>query len=84
LKTIFRSRKDVGYSVDNYSYRNPSKQASFGIELAKNKFNVDLLFYKFVDGITASNQVSTIAFNTPTLMETIPQKVSNFSKYYNS
>ncbi|MBX9889152.1 MAG: TonB-dependent receptor [Flavobacteriaceae bacterium] len=34
-----------------------SKQASFGIELTKNKFNVDFTgFYKFVDGITASNQ----------------------------
>jgi hypothetical protein len=42
-----------------------------------------LRFYKFVDGITVSNQVSTIAFNTPTLME-LCQKVSNFSKYYNS
>ena len=34
-----------------------SKQASFGIELSKNKFNIDITsFYKFVDGITASNQ----------------------------
>ena len=34
-----------------------SKQASFGIEFKRNLFNIDLTgFYKFVDGITASNQ----------------------------
>jgi hypothetical protein len=34
-----------------------SKQASFGLEFKKNKVNIDLTgFYKFVDGITASNQ----------------------------
>ena len=34
-----------------------SKQASFGVELTKNKLNFDLTgFYKFVNGITASNQ----------------------------
>jgi hypothetical protein len=34
-----------------------SNQASFGVELTKNKLNLDLTgFYKFVDGITASNQ----------------------------
>ena len=44
--------------VDNQSIPiATSKQASFGIELAKNKFTLDLTgFYKFVDGITASNQ----------------------------
>ncbi|MBC5841626.1 carboxypeptidase-like regulatory domain-containing protein [Flavobacterium sp. F-380] len=34
-----------------------SKQASLGIEFKRNQFNIDLTgFYKFVDGITASNQ----------------------------
>ncbi len=34
-----------------------SKQASFGMEFKRNQFNIDITgFYKFVDGITASNQ----------------------------
>lgn len=34
-----------------------SKQASFGVEFKKNKLNIDVTgFYKFVKGITASNQ----------------------------